>query len=45
MISAFMLDASIPFAWAIPCAEGPASETVLKLVESGKVAVMPELVS
>ena len=44
-MSALMLDASRAFAWAVPGGEAPASETLLKLVEPGKVAVMPALFS
>ncbi len=43
MISAFVLDASIAFAWIYPGQATPASETLLELVESGTVAVVPSL--
>ncbi len=43
MISAFVLDASIAFAWVYPCQASPASETLLEFVESGTVAVVPSL--
>jgi len=45
VILAFMLDEPIAFAWAVPHEEAPASETLLKLVESGKVAAIPALFS
>ena len=43
MISAFVLDASIAFAWVYPGQATPASENLLKLVKSGTVAVVPPL--
>ena len=43
MISAFVLDASIAFAWVYPGQATPESETLLKLVKSGTVAVLPPL--
>lgn len=43
MISAFVLDASIAFAWVYPSQATAASETLLDLVESGTVAVVPPL--
>ena len=43
MTSEFVLDASIAFAWVYPGQATPASENLLKLVESGTVAVVPPL--
>ena len=43
MTSAFVLDASIAFAWVYPGQATPESETLLKLVMSGTVAVVPPL--
>ena len=43
MISTFVLDASMAFAWVYPGQATPESETLLKLVKSGTVAVVPPL--
>lgn len=43
MSEAFVLDASIAFAWVFPEQATPASETMLGSVESGAVAVVPPL--
>lgn len=43
MSEAFVLDASIAFAWFYPRQATPVSETLLGLVESGTVAVVPPL--
>lgn len=45
MILAFILYASTAFAWDAPCEEAPASENLLRLVESGTVAVVSALFS
>ena len=43
MIPAFVLDASMAFAWVYPGQATSESESLLKLVESGTVAVVPPL--
>lgn len=43
MSGAFVLDASIAFAWVYPVQSTAASETLLGLVESGAMGVVPPL--
>lgn len=43
MSEGFVLDASIAFAWVYPGQATPVSETLLGLVESGAVGVVPPL--